>query len=352
MTDLTGSATIATSCPLLDKLAPETRIKIYGHVLTFGAPVKHVKNMRPFFGKTTAGRAPGKTTEAAWCDATDPLHYVNTSILSTNKIIYMEAIKVFYENNTIQFNIPDSVLKLRDSARLRETDLSLAIRVTTKNNLEFLQFGPQRPAFENAVLLPPNQIPRICPSLQCNTMYIYTDHAGLFIIAQSMRGVPYLKNISFEGVGKVTASVKGRPEQKFFVLCTRAIERWESQRLPRCSHSYRASARCFYDHSREGCEGRDETFHYARDMVDNLSGQIVPTDYPAISDDSHEFWTVVDHILGLSDHDDETPEIDLAIFQQISDLNFDDEDDAQRAVALVNELFGGKKGGDDALPEP
>lgn len=323
--------------------------------------------MQPFFeritgakvetdGEATAGPPTGVATKGESADTTctdsDSAYCVNTSVLSVSKLIYAEAIQVFYENNVIQFNIPDSVSKLPDSVRLSETDLSLATRVTTKFDLDRMQINSWPDALKNAVFFPSERIPRICPGLHSSTIYIYTDHTGLFSIVQLMRDATYFENVSFEGVGKVAASVKGRLERKVFVHCTRAIERWESQRLPRCSHEDRESARYFYDHSREGCEGRDERLHWARDMCYNLQGEIVPADYPAISDHSHEFWTVMDHILGLSDHDDETPEIDLATLNQMLDLDYDDEDDARRAVALMNELFGGKKGGDDALPEP
>jgi hypothetical protein len=53
MNDLTGSQATDMSCPLLDKLAPETPILIYEYVSSFGTPVKHATNLQPFLQKLT-----------------------------------------------------------------------------------------------------------------------------------------------------------------------------------------------------------------------------------------------------------------------------------------------------------
>jgi hypothetical protein len=175
MSDLSHSDTLDSSCPLLDKLAPETRTLIYEYILSFDTPVKHVTNLKkPFLGKLTGGKtnmkisdkhatnskafleeftggksdpedesaeaedeiaeAEGESAEADdqsdWksiegeddsdlestggepesspsTQATgepEPLHLVNTSILTASKLIYNEAIAVFYKSNIISID--------------------------------------------------------------------------------------------------------------------------------------------------------------------------------------------------------------------------------------------------------
>jgi hypothetical protein len=162
MSDLSHSDTLDSSCPLLDKLAPETRTLIYEYILSFDTPVKHVTNLKkPFLGKLTGGKTNMKISdkhatnpkaflekfttggksdpedESAEADdqsdwesiegeddsdlestggepesspstqATgepEPLHLVNTSILTASKLIYNEAIAVFYKSNIISID--------------------------------------------------------------------------------------------------------------------------------------------------------------------------------------------------------------------------------------------------------
>lgn len=363
MADLSGTAAVAGSCPLLDKLAPETRVRIYEYVLFFEKPVKHAKNMRPFIEKITDSKA-GSDAESNFyppptyddsSEATESLCPINTSILSTNKLIYTEAVKVFYENNVIQFDVLDS--ERRSSVRLRETDLSLATRVITKVGLFGKQAFVQSEMLGHVMIFILKWMPLVCPGLRAGTVYIYTDIEGLFNIAHRMRDVPSLQAVSFEGVGRVAASVKGSPCRKVFVLCKEAIERWEAKRL---SHSFlpnRISARGYYDRSREGSEGRDEILEVARDLFDTLNVNIVPPDYPVIADDSHEFWTVVDEILGFTESDDEFPELQEETLDDLVDLDqADHHETPELGGTSMNELLSLGLGldqgdGDDELPE-
>jgi len=56
MSDLPQPDTTDMSCPLLNKLAPETRVLIYEYVLSFGMPVKHATNLKPFLHKLTGSK--------------------------------------------------------------------------------------------------------------------------------------------------------------------------------------------------------------------------------------------------------------------------------------------------------
>jgi hypothetical protein len=55
MSDLTHPDKLEMSCPLLEKLAPETRAIIYEYVLSFETLVKHATNLKPFLEKLTGG---------------------------------------------------------------------------------------------------------------------------------------------------------------------------------------------------------------------------------------------------------------------------------------------------------
>lgn len=114
MDDLTRLVATDMSCPFLDKLAPETRTLIYEYVLTFNHPVKHAKRMQPFVKKLTGTESiPNLESTAAELEPesdakarrnTTVLGPVDTSILTTSKVIFNEAIVVFYSKNIIRAN--------------------------------------------------------------------------------------------------------------------------------------------------------------------------------------------------------------------------------------------------------
>lgn len=102
------------SSSLLEKLAPELRKHIYEYVLTFDAPLRHVARMRPFADKIiTYNGIPWSQLAFLGSDSTTtnmngdeplaPPSPANTSLLVANKLIYTEAIAVFYDANTIRF---------------------------------------------------------------------------------------------------------------------------------------------------------------------------------------------------------------------------------------------------------
>jgi hypothetical protein len=124
------------SCPLLEKFAPETRSLIWEYVLTFDAPLRHIQQMRPFiekFGQSTKPDTETSSSEepSAVSDLSDR---ANTSILTTNKLVYNEAIPVFYKHNTIK--VDAAICKPENTATLCATDLSLAAQVTAESELQ------------------------------------------------------------------------------------------------------------------------------------------------------------------------------------------------------------------------
>jgi hypothetical protein len=143
------------SCTLLEKLAAETRLRIYEYVLTFDTPVKHANKMRPFVEKLTgargvsgpkqmqstilkeltkAGSKFGVKAKAVQgsepSDVDGSLQRIDTSILTTCKLVYNEAISVFYTSNTIHFEA--QLCRRKDITHSRATDLSLATQMVIK----------------------------------------------------------------------------------------------------------------------------------------------------------------------------------------------------------------------------
>lgn len=171
MADLTEASKEVASCPLLNKLAPETRVKIYEYVLTFETPVKHAKEMRPFLEKMTGTKA--KTNLKSLPEATDQLRHINTSILSTSKLIYAEANGIFYQNNVIYLNAP--AMKFKDLANPRATDLSLAKQVITKVSVDMELSLLNGIEANDALLFALLGSAAIFPDLRTSTTYIHTD---------------------------------------------------------------------------------------------------------------------------------------------------------------------------------
>jgi hypothetical protein len=97
------------ACPLLEKLAPETRNLIYEYVLTFDTPLKHARKLQPFINQlyhrddSETETASGATSSHTW----DSLQRVDTALLGTCRLIFKEAIVAFYENNTIYLDTED-----------------------------------------------------------------------------------------------------------------------------------------------------------------------------------------------------------------------------------------------------
>jgi len=91
------------ACPLLEKLATETRNLIYEYVLTFNTPLKHARKMQPFIEKLYQSSDSETDTEssAGSSHMEDTLQSVGTALLSTCRLIFKEAVVIFYENNTI-----------------------------------------------------------------------------------------------------------------------------------------------------------------------------------------------------------------------------------------------------------
>lgn len=93
-------------CAFVDNLPPEIRVRIYEYALACDIPLHHAAGLRPFIEKLTgqkSGLSANENTSTA--APTQPLSPVNTCLLVANKLIYKEAVEVFYNVNTIRFDM-------------------------------------------------------------------------------------------------------------------------------------------------------------------------------------------------------------------------------------------------------
>lgn len=355
MSDHACSDKLDMSCPLLEKLAPETRSIIYEYVLSFETPVKHATNLQPFLRKLTAknneeipfkhatnfkaffekltggkiepepesaeveNESDGQSiegeddsgfesteaepesslgTEAA--GEPESLRRVNTSILTASKLIYTEAVAVFYKSNTISIDAQFCAYEALESPKT--TDLSLATQVVTKVDLSKMSQNSRDGEFGaiefNAIRIATVAIPSICPNLRSSTFFLYVNRKFLLHLAVMMRANPVYSETSFDGVGSIAACSTRNRKLKIVVQCRETMESWAEPTgdiSPHVLHPLLVTAGSLYRHSR----GDPQGFHaqYARTMFSAASRTGVPEGYGGIDYDSYEFWTVVDNAL-------------------------------------------------------
>jgi hypothetical protein len=288
------------SCPLLQKLAPETRGLIYEYVLTFDIPLKHVKNMRPFLEKSdqsTESRAERASSEETTHE-NDPSTRIDVSILTTNKLIYTEAIAVLYESNII--NVNPKICKPESVSTLRATDLALATHVATK-----IGVGPDpttgRPTgLQEVVNIATKVLPAIFPKLTSTSVYLYTDAyskpvTALFMFITATRGSTLFETVEFESVGSVLASSTEKPGLKFVGQCKATMERWEKDQAPANTGLLSLTTKSLQRASEGLPPGT--VLPLAQKMFNDMQATVVPPGYAAIETGSLEFWTVIDEIL-------------------------------------------------------
>lgn len=334
MSGLPRPDTLDMSCPLLDKLAPETRILIYEYVLSFETPVQHVTKMRPFLPKLTGG---GVTSQADSTESEDeyewedidlqstraelesrpstkatgkpePFRTVNTSILTASKLIYTEAIDVFYKRNIISIDLYFCDLAALESPRT--TDLSLAEQVIVKIDMRRGHTDTttgrkisRSQVMRDAIKIATVGLPAIFSNLISTEIYINIDAMHIFKMAGLILRSQNCDAVLFEGIGNLAASWSDHPDLKFLVQDKSTMERWATQPTdvppPPIGRvrTFEISADLMYRAWLADPQGVYAT--YARQIFDGLCDVIVPKVFRAVGQDSYEFWTVVDGCLSF-----------------------------------------------------
>lgn len=239
------------ACPFLDKLPSELRNRIYGYVFDFdNVPLRHVTQLQPFVKKLTGvdGELPFalKDPKSSWDAYELPFgdQPVATDILCTNKLIYTEAVKTFYEENIISVdvelfrlpivtssepdNIPFGHRLLRITSPMT-SDLSLARRLLVKFNKSSDPYQLASCNF-NVVNLR-HFLPRaqhIFPRVSNIVLRVDETHrpvTSLFHHADRCRNSPALQHMAFDKVGSFTATFQHgtRLTVEYKVLA----DRWE-----------------------------------------------------------------------------------------------------------------------------
>jgi len=285
------------SCPLLQKLAPETRGLIYEYVLTFDKSLKHVKDLRPFLEKSdqsTESNAKRASSEESTHE-NGAFTRIDVSILTTNKLIYTEAIAVLYKSNII--NVNPTICKPENISTLRATDLALATQVVTK-----IGVGPDPTTrrLQEVVNIAMKVLPAIFPKLTSTSVYLYTDAyskpvTALFMFITATRGSTLFDTVAFESVGSVVASSTTNPGLKFVFQRKATMERWEKDQAPANTGLLSLTTKSLQRASEGLPPGT--VLPLAQKMFNDMQATVVPPGYVAIETGSLEFWTVIDEIL-------------------------------------------------------
>jgi hypothetical protein len=290
------------ACPLLGKLAPETRNLIYEYVLTFDTPLKHAQKMKPFINKLYQ-RSDSEAETASDVGPSrmeDSRQRVDTALLSASRLIFKEAIVVFYENNTIYLDADDCDVASIKSPQA--TDLSLATQVSMKLSI-YDKNDKSLSGYHNGMDFVQEGFPTVFPKLRTATIVISTDNLSkpvqvLFGLAADLHDSSAYSDAVFEGAGLVSAHSMRKPHLKIVVQCKAIVERWaawasEGRDLIWSPYSspFDLYARSAYPPSQDGRVNPSAIKIFSR-----TCGLFLPDDYPEVAEDSFEFWTIVDEV--------------------------------------------------------
>jgi hypothetical protein len=297
------------SCPLLEKVAPETRDLIYGYLLTFDSPLKHLQEMRPFLQKSGQGANSRveSTSKQEPAHTSESIERIDVSILTTSKLIYTEAISTFYKSNIITVDAP--ICKPENISALRGTDLALATQVVTKISLnpEYVAAGSR--SLAECMCLATHTLPSIFPKLISASVCVYTDAfempvTKLFRVADVLRDSAKFDTVRFEGIGSVAAYSTDHPGLKFIAQCKLTIERQEQDEIPPPPDAGAGGLADFLTWSTKRLQRESQglpcgtvTQNVQKLLNSQTWNTVVPPGYGVIDTGSHEFWTVIGEVL-------------------------------------------------------
>lgn len=289
------------SCPLLEKLAPETRMLIYEYALSFENRLVHVTDMHPFVKKLTGvetapdSHGAGAEIEES-SDVDDSLQPVNTSLLTTSKLIYKEAVAAFYKNNLIYFNA--AICQSENITFPLATDLSLATQVYAEVNLEWDQAAEGDEGFHRALKgaldIASHGIPAIFPNLWVGAVYLYTDSVAHFLATvRLVRRTNIGDQLDYDGVGSATFVIGGL----MVMLQSRdAIKRWKNPSEPTLRGPIDISGLWDYIsagrlHRESRADPQNEFAQLAQLLFNSYNTR---SSDKSPEHDGYEYWTIVD----------------------------------------------------------
>jgi hypothetical protein len=284
------------SCPL-EKLAPEIRTVIYGYVLSFDTPLKHVNKMRPFVKKLTGVEPTSYSCiTGSENESTTNLQPVNTSILTANKLIYTEAIAVLYEHNTILFDAHMYTTKGISSPLASDLSLATHIIVKIDDSVDPEVYDRVCSAMEMCL----DTVPFIFPKLRTCNVYISMDTnprplTELVSLCHTLRKYDLFSEVDFNGVGSLQAFLTRLPCLKLVMQSRWTIDRWAKPEPvpPGDLTMSNVSANSLYHASR--VDPQNVYAQAAKVALDFFKRYVtLPTETENVAYDGYEFWTLVD----------------------------------------------------------
>lgn len=275
---------------------------IYEYVLSFGAPLQHATKMQPFVKKLSGvdsqPDSPGTGSEIE--TAADP-RPVNTSILTASKLIYAEAIAVFYARNTIHFNA--QMCTLESLVSPRATDLSLAKHIVVKMDdaIDPEVYG----RFSKAMKLSLITIPAIFPKVRTCSVYVSADtepdpSTTLIATYCSLRRQDMFNDVHFDGVGSFNAFLTCVPWLKLTMQSRQAIDCWAKPTgTPAATGHWNeeVTARSLYQGSR--ADSQNIYGRTAQRLFDVDKRMVKLPELEDVDHDGYEYWTGVDACLSF-----------------------------------------------------
>jgi hypothetical protein len=285
---------------LTQKLAPELRLQIYEHVLSFSKPLKHVRNLTPFIKKPPYI----SRMEAVLFDhhyerlkpdnipsyPTTGKHEIDIDIMFTCKRIYTETVSFFYDHNTIQ--LPARCLEMVKRAKRFTGDLSMA------RSIQYDDFKLDSILLEDLQ----RHIPKL-RTISCNTDIMHHNSDGPIImgLAHQFLRSRWIKSLHFVDVGHfIATTVRGG---RICVRSHKLADLW-------CAHSLPASRQALFDDLRRAnrkpsltlrilkaqflrfeCRQKPSTFLHSLSVLRFVFQRQLAPFFAASTEDSAEFWT-------------------------------------------------------------
>lgn len=306
---------------------------IYDYVLDFNEPLRHVTKMKPFGEKLIDNSnitwsqlcAPGGPEANTTADASEEdleaesepsessRHPVNTAILVANKLVYSEAISVFYDNNTIHFE--PQLCWAKDLTPLRTSELSLAKHLVVKIDSSMRTMGSTLGDLDAnsglAFVAARKCIPEVFTRLRSGIVYLPMTRnpnamLSLFHMRLYLRNSSRVESYAFDGVGSMIATIRSHAALQMRVQCKPMMEhcaKCAADPVPEDStlREYMLRGEKMSANVLRRFEMANPGHYYARTLLDSLSPFInherLAVFFDQLDHDSHEFWTIVEQAL-------------------------------------------------------
>ena len=221
---------------------------------------------------------------------------VDTAMLVANKVIYNEAVQVFYDMNTIC--IEPQLASLRNFSTLRTTDLSLANHAICRLQASGFTFSLKEDMagiFNHTQFIAFRFVPVTFSRVRKFTVYIYPSSLAnpvwsLYHTHGALSKIDGVSHCSFANVGSVVASFDSRPELEIIAQCEAMARHWAECSLDPMPDKHAdtltmsANALRRFNEAHPGISRMPE-------LSPGLQGR------PGLENDDNAYWTFVENLL-------------------------------------------------------